>query len=174
MNIGEFKARVGDLYRPSLFQVNIGFPAGVAGESARQVQVMCKGAQIPEDTVNAVDVFYMGRAIKVAGNRTFNDITLTFYADAEFNLRGAFERWMALMNTHITNVGLTNHNLYKGDIIVTALDRAGKAGASYKIQGAFPTNISALDLDFSTTDSVGEFSITFAYDVWTNTKSVTL
>lgn len=170
MNINEFKARFDGGYRPSLFQVNIGFPAGVAGNEARKVQVLCKGAQIPEDTVNSIDVFYLGRTIKVAGNRTFNDITLTFYADNDFDVRTAFERWMSLMNTHESNLGVTNPNLYKGDILVTPLGRDGKPLMTYKIVGALPNSVTPIDLDFSSTDTVGEYSVNFAYDFWQTEK----
>lgn len=170
MNVSVFKALFSEGYRPSNFQVNIGFPIGVAGNEARKVQVLCKGAQIPESTVNSIDVYYMGRQVKAAGNRVFNDVTLTFYADSEMDLRTAFERWMMLMNSHETNIGVTNINLYKGDIEVTALNRAGLPITKYKLIGAFPTSVTPIDLDFSTTDTIAEFSVNFALDYWQTEK----
>lgn len=166
MNINKFKAHFDGGYRPSLFEVQIGFPAGVAGEAAQQVSLLCKGAQIPEDQIGQIPVFYMGRQIKVAGNREFTDISLTFYQDSSFNVREAMERWMALMNTHEGNLGVVNPNQYKGDLIITAMGRDGSRLKTYKVVGAFPTNISALDLSFDAIDTVAETQINFSYDYW--------
>ena len=88
------------------------FPGAVGGDAGRKMEYLCKGAQLPSDVVNPIDVYYMGRQIKVAGDRTFEEMTLTIINDADFSIRNAFERWMSLLNTHEGNLGVVNPNNY--------------------------------------------------------------
>jgi len=64
---------------------------------------MCKAASIPASTIASVDVNYMGRIVKVPGNRTYEDWTITVINDEEFSIRTAFENWMAEINHPASN-----------------------------------------------------------------------
>jgi len=166
MNINDFKANFQGGARPSLFRVTQMFPGAVGGDAGRKMEYLCKGAQLPSDVVNPIDVYYMGRQIKVAGDRTFEDITLTIINDIDFSIRNAYERWMSLLNTHEGNLGVVNPNNYWADLYITQLGRDGSALKTYKLVGAFPTNISPIDLSFDSTDQVEEFTVTLAYQYW--------
>jgi hypothetical protein len=50
---------------------------------------MIKSAQLPESTIGVVPVFYFGRELKYAGNRTFPDWTVTVINDEDFSIREA-------------------------------------------------------------------------------------
>lgn len=166
ININDFKSNFQGGARPSLFKVIQNFPGAVGGDAARKMEYLCKGAQLPSDVVNPIDVFYMGRQIKVAGDRTFEEMTLTIINDIDFSIRKAFERWMALLNTHEGNLGVVNPNNYWADLVVTQLNRDGTEARSYNLISAFPTNLSPIDLSFDATDQVEEFTVTLAYQYW--------
>lgn len=168
MNINDFKSNFQGGARPSLFRVTQIFPEGVGGDAGRKMEYLCKGAQLPSDNVNPIDVYYMGRQVKVAGDRTFEDLTLTVINDIDFSIRSAYERWMALLNTHEGNLGVVNPNNYWGDLFVSQLSRDGSVLKTYKFVSAFPTSISSIDLAFDATDQVEEFTITMAYQYWQN------
>lgn len=166
MNINSFKSNFQGGARPSLFRVTQTFPIGVGGNAGRKMEYLCKGAALPSDVVNAIDVYYMGRQVKVAGDRTFEELTLTVINDVDFAIRNAFEKWMALLNSHEPNIGIVNPNQYWADLEVTQLGRDGAALQKYKFISAFPTNISQIDLSFDATDQVEEFTVTMAYQYW--------
>jgi hypothetical protein len=44
-----------------------------------------------------------------------------------------------------------------------------KAIKTYKFVGAFPTDISPIDLDWGSNDAIEEFTVTFAYQWWEST-----
>ena len=68
ININDFKSNFQGGARPSLFRVTHMFPGAVGGDAGRKMEYLCKGAQLPADVVNPIDVYYMGRQIKVAAS----------------------------------------------------------------------------------------------------------
>ena len=58
--------------------------------------------------------------------------------------------------------GANNPADYQEDAYVHQLDRDGSTLRSYKFKSIFPTNISTIDLSYETTDTIEEFTVTFA------------
>lgn len=171
-NVADFRSQfTADGARPNLFQVELQFPAifGIAGDSARKLTFMCKTSALPGSSIGTVELQYFGRQVKLAGNRTFADWTITVLNDEDFLVRKAFEKWMGGINTHSTNLrlsGATGSVAYTADPIVTQYGKAGNIIKSYKLIGAFPTDLAQIDLDWGTNDSVEEYTVTLAYQYW--------
>ena len=162
---------VGDGARPNLFQVTLTFPTIAANGSAagQKTSFMAKSAQLPGSTVNQFPLYYFGRELKFAGNRTFTDWTLQIINDEDFVIRNSLESWMNAINSHASNVrnsGAVNPSNYSVDAIVTQYGKAGDVLKTYKFVGLFPVDIAPIDLDWGTNDSVEEFSTTFAFQYW--------
>jgi hypothetical protein len=152
------------------------FPAtapGIQGDSQR-ASFLIRAAQLPASTVDPIDIPYFGRKIKIAGDRTFADWTVTAMNDEDFGLRNDMEAWLNFINTHQSNRSAATSGSpvnYKTDIRVEQYGKSGpgsEAGIirSYRIVGAFPTSVDAISLDWDTTNAVETFDITFAYDYW--------
>ena len=91
--------------RANLFDVTITAPSAASElNAADEFTFACKAAQIPAMTVATIDVPYFGRTIKVPGNKTFDNWTVTVINDEGFAIRNGFEKWMAAMGTHVGNV----------------------------------------------------------------------
>lgn len=160
MNVDNFKGSFQSLARPTLFRVSgFGMP--------ENLDFMCKAAQLPASTLGMIEVPYMGRKIKIAGDRTYEDWTITIFINKDWELKDAFENWVKEINDPVENVGSGAHADYKRDGKVDQLDMNGDVIASYNIVGAFPTNIAAIELAFDTNDTVEEMTITLAYDYFT-------
>ena len=147
MNINNFKAEVkGGGARPNLFQVAMPFPlfAGSTAET-RKLAFTCKAASIPASSVGVIDVPYMGRQMKVPGDRTFAEWSITVINDTDFIVRDAFEKWMNAINSHEGNVGLRFSELLT-DAVVSQLDRDGSVLKQYQMKGIFPSDVAAIDL----------------------------
>lgn len=171
-NVADFRSQfTADGARPNLFQVELQFPPifGVSGDSARKLTFMCKTAALPGSSVGTVELQYFGRQVKLAGNRTFADWTITVLNDEDFLVRKAFEKWMGGINTHSTNLrlsGATGSVAYTADPIVTQYGKAGNIIKSYKLIGAFPTDLAQIDLDWGSNDTVEEYTVTLSYQYW--------
>ena len=181
--ISEFKTKLsGGGARPNLFEVVIpSFPAGINDawdqEEQRDFKFLCKASQLPGSTVPAISVPFRGRILKIAGDRTFDDWTITVINDESFNLRTAFEKWMNGISKLDDGTGIVNPNSYMTDAMVRQLGRSNTAGSTdnnsgggqqnvilrtYNFFDIFPTEVSAIDLSYDTSDTIEEFTVTFA------------
>lgn len=175
-NISTFKSRglTGGGARPSLFEVYLTIPAfaGATTGSDTKFRFTCQAASLPASTIATVEVPYFGRTIKFAGDRTFQDWTVTIMNDEDFLVRSMFEKWSNEMNRLQSNIRQTynNENEYKATLTVIQYSKDGNPIRSYDIIGAFPTGIDAINLGWNTTNTIETFGVTFAYDYWLPTE----
>jgi hypothetical protein len=163
-NINQFKSELsGGGARPTLFQVQILNP--VSPEADFKVPFMVKVAGIPASNVGQFTVPYFGRQIKYAGDRTFDDWTVTVINDEDFAIRNAMEAWSNAINTHDSNVRALPRD-YKSNAIITQFSKDGSPLRSYVFEGLFPITISDIAMDWSQVDAIEEFTVTFQYDLW--------
>jgi len=164
-NINDFKAKLaGGGARNNQFKVTMPFPgyAQVGGE-IEDLAFLCKSTSLPAMNIGTVAVPFRGRSIKIAGDRTIPNWSITVLNDTDFKLRNAFERWQNGINNMTDNEGLTNPVDYQVDAFIDHLDRNGNTIKSYTLRGAFPTGISDISLDFAETTDIEEFGVTFEY-----------
>ena len=178
-SVNEFRSQmVGDGARPNLFEVSMPFPGFSApGNAQTKLTFMCKTAQLPGSTINAVPVQYFGRELKFVGNRTFADWTLTVINDEDFVIRNAFERWMNGINSHSLNVRnpvALAPGGYTVDGEVTQFGKTGDQLKRYKFLGLFPTDLTPIDVDWGSNDTIEEFSITLAYQWWESVETAVI
>lgn len=177
-NVTEFRANmIGDGARPNLFQVTLAFPAIASNGTAagQKVTFMAKAAQLPGSTVGQVPVYYFGRELKFAGNRTFADWTLQILNDEDFTIRNSIESWMNAINSHAGNVrnsAAKSPSSYTVDASVTQYGKSGDALKTYKFVGMYPIDLAPIELDWGSNDTIEEYGVTFAYQWWeTDTTS---
>jgi len=168
LGVDDFKSKLrGGGARPNMFKATINFPA-YAGGDVELTSFLCKTAQLPTSITNSFAVPFRGRELKVAGDRTFEDWTVSIINDTDFAVRNAMERWMNGINAHQANTGLVNPIDYQADLIIDQLDRDESVIKRYVFRGAFPTNIGAIELDYDTRDTIETFDVTFSYQYWTS------
>jgi hypothetical protein len=170
-SVNEFRSQMqGDGARPNLFEVSMPFPAfALPGNAQTKMSFMCKTAQLPGSTLGIVPVQYFGRELKFVGNRTFVDWTVSVINDEDFVIRNAFERWMNGINTHATNLRTDTAITPSGYTVDSEVRQYGKTGdilKKYKFIGMFPTDLSPIDVDWGSNDTIEEFTVTFSYQWW--------
>lgn len=163
--------------RPSLFQMEISWPAAIPaiGGAERLAPFHCRVSEIPGTLNNPIVVKYAGREVKYAGQRVFNNLTVTILNDEGFTVRKAIESWMEGINTTESNVAIASapvFNGYGGVGKVTQYKKVGtnQAGAdkarSYVFIDMFPVNLAAIPLDWSNDAAIEEYTVEFAYQYW--------
>jgi hypothetical protein len=172
LGVDDFKSKLrGGGARPNLFKATLNFPA-YAGGDVELSSFLCKTAALPVSEMALVTVPFRGRQLKIAGDRTFANWTVTIINDTDFSVRDAMERWMNGINAHAANTGLSNPVDYEADLSVDQLDRNGDVLKTYNFRGCFPTNVSEIALSYETNDAVEEFTVEFAIQYWeSNTTS---
>jgi len=174
-NIQSFLSTVRQGVKPNLFEVKFEFPTSVSGAANGLDDVstyMCKAAALPASNLGVIEVPFRGRTVKIAGDRTFDTWTVTFINDGKFIIRKAMEEWMAKLNKHEGNTSelYTPDKAstgYFADLLVNQLERDGSnVLRSYKLIGAFPTNVSQMDLAYDSNDQIEDFTVEFQYQYW--------
>ena len=181
--IDDFKANVAaDFARPNLFQVDLAFPTGIINNSSliRLGKFTVRAANLPSSQIGVIEVPFRGRVLKIAGDRTFEPWTITVQNDSNFVLRDAFELWASSIQAYNENftaaTGLGDADDatgYFADMKVHQLARDVKDGdkpkvlKSYKFYNIFPSNISAIDLDYGNNDAIEEFTVELQVQYWT-------
>jgi hypothetical protein len=172
-NIDSFRTQLtGDGARPNLFEVQLQFPPFVTLGTTAQVKTtfMCKSAQMPGSTIGVAPVFYKGREVKLAGNRTWQDWTIQIINDEDMVIRNAFEQWAQGLNSPQDNVRNPAAAVIDGgyaiDAVVNHFGKRGNLIKQYKLIGMWPMDISPIELDWGQNDAIEEFTVTLAMQYW--------
>ena len=174
-NVSTFLQTISQGIKPNMFSVDIQFPAGMEGDTDL-TNILCKSAALPGSNLGVIEVPFRGRTVKIAGDRTFDTWTATFFADKNMEIRAFFEDWANDLNLHEANSArrfLPNRgaNGYMADLFVTQLEKDDSEGGSsirtYHLHHCFPTNVSQIDLAYDSNDQIEEFSVEFQYSYWT-------
>ena len=184
--LSQFKSTLaGGGARPNLFEVSIpSFAAAVddtdwTTDYQNTFKFLCKAAQLPASTVAPINVPFRGRILKVAGDRTFAEWTVTIINDEDFVLRTAFEKWSDKMSNLIDATGVTNPTSYMTNAFVKQLGRGATVASTtneggtssvlrtYKFYDIWPSEVSAIELSYDNTDTVEEFTVTFQVQYFT-------
>ena len=167
--ISDFKSRLaGGGARPNLFEVELAFPNAVAidNDVLQKSRFLVKAAALPASTVAPIEVPFRGRILKIAGDRTFETWTITVINATDFSIRSSFEKWMNVINKMEDASGLQAPDTYQKDAVVHQLDRDGSILRSYKMWDIWPTNISTIDLNYETVDTVEDFTVEMQVHWW--------
>lgn len=167
LSINNFIAQAGTPASSSQFRVQLLNP--VNGTADLRAPFVIKAAQVPSSQIGTVEVPYMGRKIKMAGDRTFEPWTVTVINTEDNSLRNALEEWHSAINgveSNTRNFTDANPQQYKSQAQISLLSRTGKVLRVYNFVGLWPQNIASIDVDWGNSDATQEFSVTFEYDYW--------
>ena len=176
-NVSTFLQTIGQGVKPNMFLIDINFPSPIALQSAEKelTDILCKSAALPGSNLGVIEVPFRGRTVKIAGDRTFDTWSATFFNDKDFKLRSFFEQWANSINTHEGNTAPLftpdSTNGYMADLLVHQLEKdASEEGAklrTYQLHHCFPTNVSPIDLAYDSNDQIEEFTVEWQYSFFT-------
>lgn len=157
--------------RPNRYRVILTFPPLVPNTSAvaPKVAFTCRAASIPTSNLGVCNVPYMGRTIKVPGDKQFDDWTVRILIDNDFATRIAFESWHnALLNfdANVASEGMINPINGFATAQVQQLDRYDQPIQNYTIEAMWPTTVGDIELAYDANDQVEEQTVSFAVNGW--------
>ena len=188
--LSQFKSKLlGGGARPNLFEVQVNFPNKVDLKIQKDnpnndfnqdtFRFLCKAAALPASNIANIDVPFRGRIFKVAGDRTFENWTVTVINDENFNHYRSFQAWMQNIGQYGDSSGMTNPSDYMGQATVYQLGRnsasaqgsnttatASRTIAQYKFEDIWPATVSNIDLSYDSSDAIEEFTVDFNVQYW--------
>ena len=171
--ISEFKSNLkGGGAKSALFQVNLSYPSLVTSPSVN-AKFLISAASIPASTVGTYEVFYHGKSIKVAADRTYENWDTTIINDEDFGVRKSLEQWLSVLAKHELNTRSVTQTgnkegknaEYKADIGVNQYSKNGTLLQKYKFIGAFPIGLSTIALSWES-NTIETYTCSWAYDCW--------
>jgi len=176
-NVSSFLQTIGQGVKPNMFLVDVQFPDSLSkgGEDLNLTNILCKSAALPGSNLGVIEVPFRGRTVKIAGDRTFDTWSATFFNDKDFKLRAFFEEWANNINTHEANTSPlftpSTTSGYMADLSVKQLEKdASEEGSilrAYTLKYCFPTNVSPIDLAYDSNDQIEEFTVEWQYSYFT-------
>ena len=178
-SISAFRKAIGAGSRPNLFKVQV-TPPRQTGYDVTSFEYLCRSGSLPSATLGTIEIpMNGGRRLKMGGDRTFAEWTSTVLNDENFKIRSVMEKWqndIVKTNFEITGtlgnrsaVASLTGGLY-GTIMIYQLKEDGSSApaGSYRLVNCWPSDISAIDLSYDTTDAVEDFTVTWTYDYFEN------
>jgi len=174
-DVNSFLASFDGGARPNRYMVDlITQPKTVGIGVPTNLKFLCRSTSIPASTLGSCVLNYMGREIKVPGDRTFDDWSVVIYNTKDWKLRTWFEKWSSQILENFHNLDKNEEsNTYDesgwmSEAVVWQLDRHEHVVAKYKVAGLFPTSISDIPLAYDNNNTVEEFTVNFVVGYWTS------
>ena len=159
--------------RPNRYKVILTFPPGISGAlvASTKAGFTAKAASIPASSMGVIDVAYMGRQVKIAGDKVWEDWNVTCYVDQDWVTRGVFEEWhnkILGFDTNVASEGYQDPANYFARAKVQCLDRYDRVTRTYDVEGMWPSNVGEVTLGYDQNDQVMEQQVTFAINGWSS------
>ena len=174
-NLKTFTATIGryGLASPNKFQVAIVGSDKLTHES---LNLMCESVSIAGRSVQSIMDLRYGQRREIAYNApVYNPITLSFLCTGEYREKDYFDRWNNSIVNSATGFDVAYYKDYIGSMTVTTLDKNGekneKTSYEIKYEEVYPKDITAIELNHSTTNATVKLTVTMNYSKWT-TKSI--
>jgi len=179
-SITKFRAAIGTGSRPNLFKVVV-TPPRATGYDLTGFEYLCRSGSLPSSTLGTIEIpMNAGRRLKMGGDRTFTEWTSTVLNDEGYKIRSAIEKWqndivkvnfdLGVIGNRSASIGAQDGNGLYGSVTIYQLKEDGSSvpNGSYRLVNCWPTDISAIDLSYDTTDAVEDFTVTWTYDYFEN------
>ena len=157
--------------RPSLFDFSItGLPTGVSGLT--NIKYYCQVSALPPLTVTPIEKMYFGRTVKIPGDIVYGDLTTTIYQTEKGTERTGIEKWMDLINGHVSNVSSLEDETSsfmgkysaKGTLTNYAKEGVGKKLTTVNFIDCWPQSVSEIALSYDTASDIEQFDVTWSYN----------
>ena len=124
---------------------------------------MIKVANRPTYTAEIVEIDYINVKRKTKGKSNWDDVEMTLYDPIAPSGAQAVNEW--ILQSHESETGKDNYGpVYKKDINFFALGPEGDKIEQWTLKGAFITNATFGEFDWSNTTDPANITVTMAYD----------
>lgn len=162
MLIQDFKSKLfNGGARPNHFKCIVTLPGGGA---LQDIEFLAKASTLPASTLEDIAVYYRGRAVHFAGERSFGGWNVQVINTDDFFIRNAIEGWHDLIQNYRATNGVKAPAQYQVDMRVIQLDRNDLPLKTYKFFNAYPVNIGEIQLSFDIPNQIEEFAVDFVFD----------
>lgn len=164
------------------FHLPKGIPAGTAGANtdatngtiqqldnyfngSQGINIKCHTATFPQRSLLTSGITQNSAEFRVPYSVTYDPVSFSFYADSEMDTRDYFEVWQSAVANYSNNT-MNFFEEYVADVKLFQLDATGKDTYGVTLFQAWPLNIAAIDVSYSSMDTTQSTMVTMAFKSW--------
>ena len=166
--------------RPSLFEFTVTDVPSTVGTGVNNIHFYCQVSALPPLTVTPIEKMYFGRTVKIPGDIVFGDLSTTIYQTESGTERLGIEKWMDLINGHVSNLSSLEESTlnFMGKYSATGtLTQYAKDGTSTLSTVTFvdlwPQAVTEIPLSYDTASDLEQFDVTWSYNHYTTVIGTT-
>jgi len=169
--LSQFSAalRQRNVARPTHYYVEIVPPAAFIGGKLklvdpRLVSMWCSQAMTPQTTISTKDDYLEnGTRRKFAFDQDYQNLTLHFYLDQDFEIQKFFDQWKQAIVPQRRRFNYPSD--YTADSLnLFIIDQAGEPTYKYEYSRIFPKSINSTELSYASGAAVSTFSVDFVFE----------
>ena len=163
----------GNLARPTRFSILIAPPPAIVNNTDSKVfDVLCKSVEVPETTMEPIDMIIKGHTVKIPGRvNQIQTINLTMYLDEHHLLRQMFADWIAGMDnrfygtTSVASVEIAKNKTNLGNLIIKVRDfnETTNEPMNYLFEGIYPISVGGPVFDGADLANISELTVTLGF-----------
>jgi hypothetical protein len=169
----DIKSLIGDLAKNA---ISGGSPKNLIPDP-RDISILCEAVSFPGRQISTLDYIAERQAIKVPYSIINEDVSFTFILTNDYYMKKLFDTWSTGI-FDVENYRAGYKKDFVTDIVIQQLDHNNVPIYSVRLEGAFPTTVSAINLDNNSENTVQKMTVTMSYenyvpeDIVDSTKSV--
>lgn len=172
-NITQFVSLIsskGGVAKKNRFKINIPLSdtvrlASLDAEGGRDLSLLCESISFPNKTINTIDYSLWRNPIKIPTGFSNEDVTAVFHLTNDYYVKKIFDSWLNYIvdtDTYYTAYSDT----FRTDVDIYQLDDRDLEVYKVQLKGAYPTSITAVDLDNTATNATQKLTVNFTYKTW--------
>lgn len=141
---------------------------GTDYRSLHKILLLCDSAQLPGINLNTAPIRSFGEVREIPYELNYEPITLSFYVDAEMNVKKLFDLWLSA-----TQIGESRkfayYDSYTTTLSILVQDMEENTRYVVDLYEAYPKTVSAVQVDFANKD-IMKLSVTMMYKYWRSSQ----
>jgi len=129
----------------------------------RDISILCESVSLPGRQITTIDYTAERQAIKVPYSVINEDISMTFILTNDYYMKKMFDAWATgIFDVEKYRAGYKKD--FVTDVIIQQLNQQNIPIYSVRLEGAFPTTISAINLDNNSENTIQKMTVTLSYE----------
>jgi hypothetical protein len=153
--------------KTSFFTVELTLPTALsnlepAKSNMNKIMLFCEQAQIPGVSFSTNQVRSYGEFREIPYEKLYEPIQLSFYVDADMNVKKLFDSWIALVQNTTTRDYNFPDQYTTDKINIIVQDSMDSPKYTVSLNKAYPKTISPIQLDYNSKD-IMKMQVTMVY-----------
>lgn len=159
------KVKTGGLARSNRYAVGMTLPQAHPGApNLKSILLFCDQISLPGANYSTVQNRTFGEFRELPYEKLYDQITLSFYVDANMEVKKLFDDWQNIISNPVTRT-YYYYDDYKTDITIEVQDTQDKKRYAVKLYECYPKSVGNVQLDYSSRD-VMKLSVGIQYKYW--------